>query len=207
MLQLLLRHRSTPPDAFARDHDRQQVSWLAGHRFGPPSQRPCPSPVAYYGRQLSAYSCGGSRGLCTSCTRTAFPWLALSGTTNHKRGIGSCRESIDCRPPARQQAPLVAAGPHRRSIDAIPANHPFGGMILTRWHFSLGSTLASAWCIVAPSAPCCGQRRRHDECVEFFNAHQEAFQAAARAKLLRTRVTAAANFHLTSRDVSRQLKN
>ena len=38
--QLLLRHRSTPPDAFARDHDRQQVSWLAGHRFGPPSQRP-----------------------------------------------------------------------------------------------------------------------------------------------------------------------
>jgi hypothetical protein len=44
------------------------------------------------------------------------------------------------------------------------------------------------------------------QCVEFFNAHQEAFQAAARAKLLRTHVAAAANFHLTSRDVSRQLK-
>ena len=46
MLQLLLRHRNTPPDAFAHDHDRQQVSWLAGHRFRPPSQRSCPSPVA-----------------------------------------------------------------------------------------------------------------------------------------------------------------
>ena len=45
------------------------------------------------------------------------------------------------------------------------------------------------------------------QCVEFFNTHQEAFQAAARAKLLRTQVAATANFHLTSRDVSRQLKN
>jgi hypothetical protein len=44
------------------------------------------------------------------------------------------------------------------------------------------------------------------QCVEFFNAHQGAFQAAARAKLLRTHVAAATNFHLTSRDVSRQLK-
>jgi hypothetical protein len=44
------------------------------------------------------------------------------------------------------------------------------------------------------------------QCVEFFNAHQEAFQAAARAKLLRTQVATTANFHLTSRDVSRQLK-
>jgi hypothetical protein len=45
------------------------------------------------------------------------------------------------------------------------------------------------------------------ECVEFFNAHQEAFQAAARAKLLRTDVATTRNFHLTSRDVFRQLKN
>ena len=44
------------------------------------------------------------------------------------------------------------------------------------------------------------------ECVEFFNTHQEAFHAAARAKLLRTRPTSTANFHLTSRDVIRQLK-
>jgi hypothetical protein len=45
------------------------------------------------------------------------------------------------------------------------------------------------------------------ECVEFFNAHQEGFQAAARAKLLRLDLTTTANFHLTSRDVARQLKN
>jgi hypothetical protein len=44
------------------------------------------------------------------------------------------------------------------------------------------------------------------ECVEFFNAHLEAFHAAARAKLLRTRPASTANFHLTSRDVIRQLK-
>jgi len=45
------------------------------------------------------------------------------------------------------------------------------------------------------------------QCIEFFNAHQGTFQAAARAKLLQTRVATTENFHLTSRDVSRQLKN
>ena len=30
--------RSTPPDAFAHDYDRQQVSWLASRRLWPPSQ-------------------------------------------------------------------------------------------------------------------------------------------------------------------------
>jgi hypothetical protein len=45
------------------------------------------------------------------------------------------------------------------------------------------------------------------ECVEFFNSHQEAFQAAARAKLLRMNATTTVNFHLTSRDVTRQLEN
>ena len=45
------------------------------------------------------------------------------------------------------------------------------------------------------------------ECVAFFNSHQEAFQAAARAKLLRTKPPSTANFHLTSRDVIRHLKN
>jgi hypothetical protein len=45
------------------------------------------------------------------------------------------------------------------------------------------------------------------DCVGFFNAHQEAFQAAARAKLQRVSVSETANFHLTSRDVARQLKN
>jgi hypothetical protein len=45
------------------------------------------------------------------------------------------------------------------------------------------------------------------QCVEFFDAHQEAFQAAARAKLQRASLSKTANFHLTSRDVKRQLKN
>jgi len=44
------------------------------------------------------------------------------------------------------------------------------------------------------------------QCVEFFNAHHKAFEAAARAKLKRTDVATSANFHLTSRDVVRQLK-
>src|SRR4030095_16632629 len=37
-----------------------------------------------YGRRLSAYSCGGSRGFAHQCARTAFPWLALAGTTEFK---------------------------------------------------------------------------------------------------------------------------
>jgi hypothetical protein len=45
------------------------------------------------------------------------------------------------------------------------------------------------------------------QCEDFFLIHQDAFQAAARAKMLRARVAAGANFHLTSRDVSRQLQN
>jgi hypothetical protein len=42
--------------------------------------------------------------------------------------------------------------------------------------------------------------------VDFYCSHEDAFQAAARAKLLRVSVAGTANFHLTSRDVIRQLK-
>jgi len=45
------------------------------------------------------------------------------------------------------------------------------------------------------------------QCVDFFNTHQDAFQAAARAKVLRASVANTANFHLTSREVTRQLRN
>ena len=45
------------------------------------------------------------------------------------------------------------------------------------------------------------------DCIAFFNAHREAFQAAARAKLQRAGLSPTANFHLTSRDITRQLKN
>ena len=44
------------------------------------------------------------------------------------------------------------------------------------------------------------------QCVDFYIRHEKAFQAAARAKLLRAAVAETANFHLTSRDVSRELK-
>jgi hypothetical protein len=45
------------------------------------------------------------------------------------------------------------------------------------------------------------------ECVDFYHTHSDAFQAAARAKVVRADVADTANFHLTSRDVTRQLKN
>jgi hypothetical protein len=45
------------------------------------------------------------------------------------------------------------------------------------------------------------------QCVDFYLTHRDAFQAAACAKVLRASVEDAANFHLTSRDVTRQLKN
>jgi hypothetical protein len=45
------------------------------------------------------------------------------------------------------------------------------------------------------------------QCVDFYHSHRDAFQAAARAKVVRAGVARTANFHLTSRDVTRQLKN
>jgi hypothetical protein len=42
-------------------------------------------------------------------------------------------------------------------------------------------------------------------CEAFFRANQQAFQAAARAKIDRDEVEHAVNFHLTSREVSRQI--
>jgi hypothetical protein len=44
------------------------------------------------------------------------------------------------------------------------------------------------------------------DCEAFFRGHEQAFQAAARAKILRADVPAGMNFHLTSRDVTRQMR-
>lgn len=44
------------------------------------------------------------------------------------------------------------------------------------------------------------------ECVEFFVGHQKIFQAAARAKVLRAKIADSDNFHITSRDVLRQMR-
>src|SRR3954452_10823430 len=78
MQQLLLRHRSTPPDALARDHDRQQVSWLAG--LGPSSRRPF-GLQWYLWYSTNRLQLRGQRGIAYLNTRTAFPWLAFAGTT------------------------------------------------------------------------------------------------------------------------------
>ena len=52
-------HRSDPPDVLVRDHERWQVSWLADPCLAPPSQL----PSGVNGARLTAYSCGGSRGI------------------------------------------------------------------------------------------------------------------------------------------------
>jgi len=46
-----------------------------------------------------------------------------------------------------------------------------------------------------------------DDCTDFFRRHAAAFQAAARAKIVRTLPGHGANLHLTSRDVARQITN
>jgi hypothetical protein len=72
-----------------------------------------------YGLRLTAYSCGGSRGFAHLSARTAFPWLALAGTTNHK--LASDRnesQPLNLNPlwsaiPARQQIPTSCRRPCR----------------------------------------------------------------------------------------------
>jgi hypothetical protein len=43
--------------------------------------------------------------------------------------------------------------------------------------------------------------------VDFYLTHRDAFEAAARAKLAAKAIRETENFHLTSRDVRRRLKN
>jgi len=67
-------HRFTPPDVLVRDHERWQVSWLADLCLAPPSQL----PSGVIGARLTAYSCGGSRGIGSRLgyrkNLTAFPF-------------------------------------------------------------------------------------------------------------------------------------
>jgi hypothetical protein len=44
------------------------------------------------------------------------------------------------------------------------------------------------------------------DCEEFFRANEDAFRAAASAKILRRDVARGVNFHLTSRDVTREMR-
>jgi hypothetical protein len=45
-----------------------------------------------------------------------------------------------------------------------------------------------------------------EDCATFFRANRAAFEAAAGAKILEKSIAGGSNFHLTSRDVARQLK-
>jgi len=87
ILRLLVRHQGTPPNAFARD------SWLAAgflaRGLSPSTTFPetRTSSSGFVGRRLSAYSCGGSRGIVHWCGRTAFPWIVLADTTGRKTDI------------------------------------------------------------------------------------------------------------------------
>src|SRR3984885_13718454 len=71
-VEYLDRCRGTPPSMRPMGW---QVSWLAGHCNLPPS-RPatCGTDISGFGQVLTAYSCGGSRGIASECsTRTTFP--------------------------------------------------------------------------------------------------------------------------------------
>ena len=46
-----------------------------------------------------------------------------------------------------------------------------------------------------------------DDCLAFFRDQERAFQAAARAKIVRRKIAHGVNFHLTSRDVIQQMGN
>jgi hypothetical protein len=46
-----------------------------------------------------------------------------------------------------------------------------------------------------------------EECTAYFNDHKAVFQAAASAKVARAGVALDANFHLTSRDLDRAVRN
>jgi hypothetical protein len=43
------------------------------------------------------------------------------------------------------------------------------------------------------------------DCEAFFRVHERAFHAAAKAKIVRENLAHGINFHLTSRDVARQI--
>ena len=83
--------------------------------------------------------------------------------------------------------------PHWRSdIDALafrPTGHQ-GSCVIHRRAFR---TL-----LKVPPSP--------QQCIDFYLRHHNAFEAAAREKMRLKQLPATANFHLTSRDIRRQLR-
>jgi hypothetical protein len=69
---------------------------------------------------------------------------------------------------------------------------------------------------VAAHSACCAVHRRAfrtllrfepaaEDCLRYFTAHEAAFRSAAAAKIAQNNLPAGANFHLTSRDIARNL--
>jgi hypothetical protein len=52
-----------------------------------------------------------------------------------------------------------------------------------------------------------GHAASPQQSIDFYRLHRDAFDAAARAKLVARGSAATENFHITSRDIRRQLKN
>ncbi|MFH0295734.1 hypothetical protein AAFX91_00635 [Bradyrhizobium sp. 31Argb] len=45
------------------------------------------------------------------------------------------------------------------------------------------------------------------QCIDFYLIHRDSFEAAAHAKLIARSIRETENFHLTSRDIRRRIKN
>jgi hypothetical protein len=91
----------------------------------------------------------------------------------------------------RSDAPTTTMPTWRADIDSLafrPDGHDGLCMVHRRAFRTLLKRVASA-----------------EDCADFFRCHQAAFQAAARAKIVREALGQGANFHLTSRDIARQI--
>jgi hypothetical protein len=94
--KLLSPHRSTPPDAFARDNDRQQVSWLAGCRFRPPSQKPVGPQWCYWSSAIRLQLRGQPRTCLSQQTHRiplVSPFEHYQSQAWHRIGTASTIES------------------------------------------------------------------------------------------------------------------
>ena len=71
----------------------------------------------FSGRRLSAYSCGGSRGIARRDGRTAFPWRVLADTTDHE--TGTCFGMRQYRECLRRNAPAKCVFPDKKRFYSI----------------------------------------------------------------------------------------
>jgi hypothetical protein len=165
-----------------------------------------------YGRRLSAYSCGGSRGVVYQAYTHRIPlvspcghyrsrtWHRIVLRVNRRIGIHLGLPSL-----LNNWAHTLLRG-HADDRMMSPDKTPIWRDDIDSLEFLPGD--CKGRCMMhrrafrtlmrAPPSP--------QQCLDFFNENESAFQAAAHAKVLRTGIANGVNFHLTSRDVTRQLK-